>query len=52
MQWAVVLAAALPFQFVLLRFGSPGSLSDQIGVLVTIAQWLLVDRIFRPYATS
>jgi hypothetical protein len=52
MQWAVVLMAALPFQFVLLRFGSPGSLSDQIGVLVTIVQWFMVGRIFRPYATS
>jgi hypothetical protein len=52
MQWAVVLVAALPFQFVLLRFGSAESLSDQIGVLVTIVQWFMVGRIFRPYPTS
>jgi hypothetical protein len=50
-RWAVVLVAALPFQFLLLRFGSAGSLSDQVGVLVTIVQWLMVGRIFRPYPT-
>lgn len=50
-RWLALLAAALPVQFVLLRFGHAESLSDQIGVLVTIAQWFMVDRIFRLYTT-
>ena len=36
------LLALLPLQFVLLRFGGPQSTSDQIGVVITILQWLLV----------
>lgn len=37
-----VLAALCPVQFALFRSGAPGSLADQIGVLLTIAQWLLI----------
>jgi hypothetical protein len=48
-RWGVLLAAVLPFQFALLRFGSAESLSDQVGVVVTIVQWFMVGRIFRPY---
>jgi hypothetical protein len=48
-RWLILLATALPLQFVLLRFGGAESLSDQVGVLVTIVQWLMVGRIFRPY---
>jgi hypothetical protein len=48
-RWLALLAAALPVQFALLRPGSPGSLQDQAGVILTIAQWLLVSRAFRPY---
>jgi hypothetical protein len=51
-RWLTLLAAALPLQFVLLRFGGAGSLSDQIGVLLTIAQWFMVGRVFRPYPSS
>ncbi len=36
------LGALLPIQFVLLRFGQPHGLSDQIGVIITILQWLLM----------
>jgi hypothetical protein len=37
------LAALLPMQLVLLRVGEPHVTTDQIGVLVTIAQWFLVS---------
>jgi hypothetical protein len=48
-RWLALLVAALPFQFLLLRFGGIESLSDKIGVLLTIAQWFMVSRVFRPY---
>lgn len=47
-RWALALAALLPLQFVLLRFGPPGSLADAFGVIVTIAQWLLLGHALRP----
>jgi hypothetical protein len=40
--WAVGLALLLPVQLLLLRSGSQHGLGDQIGVCLTIAQWLLV----------
>jgi hypothetical protein len=46
--WLVGLALALPIQFALLRFGDPGSTLDQLGVLLTIAQWFVIGRIFTP----
>jgi len=49
-RWLVALLALLPVQFILLRYGSAGSTADQIGVLLTIAQWLLLDRALRPRA--
>jgi hypothetical protein len=49
-RWLVILTAALPLQFFLLRFGNRESLFDQVGVLLTIGQWLLVSRLFRPMA--
>jgi hypothetical protein len=44
--WLVGLALALPIQFALLRSGAPGSTLDQLGVLLTIAQWFVIGRIF------
>jgi hypothetical protein len=41
------LAALLPLQFVLLRFGEPHGLSDQAGVILTILQWLLLGWALR-----
>jgi len=38
----IAAAAILPVQFVLLRSGEPHGLTDQIGVLLTVAQWILV----------
>ncbi len=40
--WVLVLGALLPLQFILFRLGEPNSLMDQIGVIVTIGQWMLV----------
>lgn len=46
--WLAILVLLLPVQFVLLRFGEPHGLTDKIGVVITIAQCLLLGRIFRP----
>jgi hypothetical protein len=51
-RWLAALVLLLPIQFVLLRFGPPSAASDQIGVLLTIVQWLLVGRALRPYAAT
>jgi len=48
-RWLAGLLALLPIQLALLRFGAPGSLADQIGVVLTVIQWLLVGRALRPY---
>ena len=45
--WLAALLFVIPVQFVLLRFGDEHGLTDQIGVVVTIAQCLLLGRIFR-----
>jgi hypothetical protein len=47
-RWLTALLALLPIQFALLRIGTAGSTADQIGVLLTIGQWLLFDRALRP----
>jgi hypothetical protein len=43
------LVALLPLQFVLFRFGEPNGRTDEIGVLVTIVQWLLLGLALRPW---
>ena len=40
--WFLALGLLLPLQFVLFRLGEPNSPMDQIGVIVTIGQWMLV----------
>jgi hypothetical protein len=47
-RWTVALAALLPLQLVLLRAGEPHGTADEIGVLVTVAQWLLLSVAFWP----
>ncbi|HJU64519.1 MAG TPA: hypothetical protein VJ596_02530 [Gemmatimonadaceae bacterium] len=49
-RWLLGLLALLPVQFALLRSGAPGSTADVVGVLITIAQWLLVGKALRPYS--
>jgi hypothetical protein len=51
-RWLAALIALLPVQFFLLRYGSADSTADQIGVLLTIGQWLLFDRAIRPRAVA
>lgn len=46
---AVTAVAALPVQFVLLRFGEPHGLSDQIGVILTMAQWAVINAALYPW---
>jgi hypothetical protein len=38
----------LPVQFALLRFGEPHGTTDQIGVLLTIARWVILNMAFAP----
>lgn len=40
--WVLALCLLFPLQFVMLRFGEPNSLMDQIGVIITIGQWMLI----------
>jgi hypothetical protein len=47
-RWVLTLAALLPMQLVLLRVGEPHGTTDQIGVLVTMAQWFLLSFALRP----
>lgn len=47
-RWVLALAALLPMQLVLLRVGEPHGTTDQIGVLVTMAQWFLLSFALRP----
>jgi hypothetical protein len=44
--------AGLIAWFLLLRTGGAGSTADQVGVLLTIGQWLLFDRAIRPRAAD
>lgn len=40
--WLLALGLLLPLQFMFLRLGEPHSLMDQVGVIITIGQWMLV----------
>lgn len=44
----IALAALLPIQFVLLRFGVPHGTTDQIGVILTMLQWFLLGAALAP----
>lgn len=48
---AYAIAALVPLQFLLLRFGPPHGLSDQLGVLLTLAQWGAIAVAFYPWST-
>jgi hypothetical protein len=41
-----IVIVLLPLQFVLLRFGEPHGTNDQIGVVLTMFQWLLLNLAF------
>lgn len=44
----MLLVCLLPIQFVLLRLGPPDGLADQVGVVNTMAQWLLLGTALKP----
>jgi len=46
-RWVLPLASLLPMQLLLLRVGEPHGTTDQIGVLITIAQWFLLSIALR-----
>lgn len=46
--WVIILLVLLPVQLLLLRSGAPHGTSDQIGVILTIIQWLLIGIAVRP----
>ncbi len=47
---ALLILGPLPIQAILLRVGEPHATTDEIGVLITILQCLLLPFIFFPYA--
>ncbi len=52
-KWLTRLLGIVPVQFVLLHYFDDVPLTDQLGVVLTIAQCLLLGRIFRPsHATA
>ncbi len=44
-------ALLLPVQFILFRFGEPHGTTDQVGVVLTIGQWLLVNCALVPHSS-
>ncbi|HUP50787.1 MAG TPA: hypothetical protein VNA04_18590 [Thermoanaerobaculia bacterium] len=47
LRWLTGLLVLLPIQFALLRSGTPHGITDQVGVLLTIAQWFLLGAALR-----
>jgi hypothetical protein len=47
-RWVLALVALLPLQLLLLRVGEPHGTTDQLGVLITIAQWFLLSIALGP----
>ena len=48
----LIVLALLPIQFVLLRFGEQHGTRDQVGVLLTMAQWILINCALFPWSGS
>lgn len=48
----ILALALLPVQLLLLRFGASQSLSDQAGVILTMAQWVLINLALVPRAPA
>lgn len=46
----LIVLIIIPIQFVLLRFGEPHDTTDQIGVILTMVQWLLINLALFPWA--
>ena len=45
----VIALGLLPIQFVLLRFGEPHGTRDQLGVVLTMLQWLIINWALIPW---
>lgn len=48
----LIVLAMLPIQFVLLRFGEPHGTRDQVGVILTMTQWILISCALFPWSKS
>lgn len=48
----LIAASLLPLQFVLLRYGVQHGRNDQIGVLLTMLQWVLINMGLYPWRTN
>lgn len=46
----LIVLGLLPIQFVLLRFGEPHGTRDQIGVILTMTQWILINVALFPWS--
>lgn len=51
-RWLFISVAALPLQFLLLRFGPNGSTADQGGVIITIFQWCFLGRSIAAFTAT
>lgn len=48
----LIVLALIPIQFVLLRFGEPHGPRDQVGVILTMTQWILINCALFPWSGS
>jgi hypothetical protein len=48
----LIVLILLPIQFVLLRFGEQHGQNDQIGVLLTVTQWILISCALFPWRAA
>jgi hypothetical protein len=48
----LIVLGLLPIQFVLLRFGEPHGPRDQVGVILTMTQWILISLSLFPWSSS
>ena len=48
----LIAVSLLPLQFVLLRFGEPHGPRDQVGVILTMLQWVLINLALFPWQQS
>ena len=48
----LIVLGLLPIQFVLLRFGEPHGPRDQVGVILTMTQWILISLTLFPWSGS
>lgn len=46
----MIAVGLLPIQFVLLRYGEPHGTTDQVGVILTMLQWLLINLGLCPWS--